>query len=243
MSIFKLSDQLKNNYDDYYEEGNSEWRRLGAIGKADNIIALCNKLPHGSVLEVGAGEGSVLKRLSELDFGEYIYALEISASGVETINKKGIDRLVECTQYDGYNIPYEDQKFDLVILTHVVEHVEFPRKLIYEAMRVAKYVFIEVPLEDTVRLKPGFVFNTVGHINFYSPKSIRLLIQSCHLDILGEIVTNPSKDVFVYEKGTKGLFNFYVKEWLLKILPSVVTAAFTYHSSIVCQANKDAVQK
>jgi hypothetical protein len=32
-------------------------------------------------------EGSILKRLSELKFGESYYALEISSSGVEIIKK------------------------------------------------------------------------------------------------------------------------------------------------------------
>src|SRR5580765_713243 len=146
MSEIRISDHLKKNYEDYYEEGDSEWRRLGAIDKVDNIISLCGDLPHNSILEIGAGEGSILSRLSELNFGNQLYALEISPSGVETIKNKGISRLVECNVFDGYHLPYDDNKIDMAILSHVVEHVEHPRQLLYEASRVAKYVFVEVPL-------------------------------------------------------------------------------------------------
>ena len=131
-----LSKRLMNNYQHYYEEGDSEWRWLGAIDKAENIISLCSSYPHDSILEVGAGEGSILKRLSERGFGNKFYALEISPSGIERIKKKGIPRLMECALFDGYNIPYDDNKFDLSVLSHVFEHVEYPRKLLYDAVRV-----------------------------------------------------------------------------------------------------------
>jgi hypothetical protein len=67
--------------------------------------------------------------------------------------------------------------------------VEHPRQLIYEASRVARRVFIEVPLEDTARLPRDFVLDPVGHINFYSMKSIRRLAQSCDLRVTHERIT------------------------------------------------------
>jgi SAM-dependent methyltransferase len=230
-----VSEQLRANYQDYYEDGDSEWRRLSAVAKADNIVSLCRDLPRRSILEVGAGEGSILKRLSELNFGEAFYALEISPSGVEAIRNKGIARLAECEAFDGYHVPYDNDKFDIVILSHVVEHVEHPRQLLYEASRVAKYVFVEVPLEDTVRLRRDFVFDKVGHINFYSPKTIRLLMQSSNLRVLNQLVTNPSSGAYTYNDGNRGLISYYVKETLLKVWPAVATEIFTYHSALVCE--------
>lgn len=238
MKNIGISDSFKNNYEDYYEEGTSEWRWLGAMDKASNIVALCDAIPHSLILEIGAGEGSILKRLSELGFGEELYALEISPTGVEMIKKRRIPRLTECLLFNGYDIPYDNHKFDLAILSHVVEHVEFPRKLLYEAARVARYVFVEVPLEDTVRLKADFVFDKVGYINPYSPKTIRRLIQNCNLDVLRQTVTNPSKAVYTYQKGKKGLINYYIKECLLKVLPGLAISILTYHSSLLCQVKK-----
>lgn len=235
MNKIKVSDQLKDNYENYYESGNSEWRRLGAIDKADNIASLCSGFPRSSILEIGAGEGSILQRLSELNFGEEFYAVEISSSGVETIKNKKIPRLVECNVFDGYQIPYSNDRFDIAILSHVIEHVEHPRQLLYEASRVAKYVFIEVPLEDNIRLSHNFIFDSVGHINFYSPKTIRLLLQSSNLQVLSQITTNPSKDVYTYQKGYKGLINYYIKQVLINILPSFSTKLFCYHGALVCK--------
>lgn len=226
---------LQSNYENYYEEGDSEWRWLGAIDKAHNIQTLCKNLPIKSIIEIGAGEGSILKRLADLDFAQELYALEISPTGVATIENKNISRLKECSLFDGYNIPYDNKKLDLAVLSHVIEHVEYPRKLLYEAKRIAKYVFVEVPCEDTMRLARDFVWDKVGHINFYSPKTIRRLIQTCNLKVLYQQTTNPSKEVYTFQKGKKGLVNFYIKEYMLKVFPLLATEIFTYHSSIICE--------
>lgn len=235
MKEIKISDHLKNNYKTYYENGDSEWRRIGALDKVDNIVSLCSSLPRSSILEIGAGEGSILRRLSELSFSEEFYALEISPSGVETIKNKNIPLLIECKLFDGYHVPYENDRFDIAILSHVVEHVEHPRQLLYEASRVAKYVFIEVPMEDTIRLSKDYIFDKVGHINFYSPISIRRLVQSSNLCVLNQITTNPSKGIYTYQMGRKGLIHYYIKQILLDYLPDLATKLFTYHGALVCE--------
>jgi len=235
MNEIKISDHLKDNYEAYYDDGESEWRRIGALGKVDNIVSLCSNLPRNSILEIGAGEGSVLRRLSELDFGEELYAIEISPSGVEMIENKKIPRLIECKLFDGYHVPYDSNRFDIAILSHVIEHVEHPRQLLYEASRVAKYVFIEVPLEDSSRLAKDFVFDRVGHINFYSPRTIRWLIQSSNLRVLRQITTNPTKETYTFQKGRKGLVTYYLKQILLNAIPSIATTLFTYHGALVCE--------
>lgn len=237
MSDFSVNDRLKENYDNYYE-GESEWRWLGAIDKADNIVALCKNYPHTTILEIGAGEGSILKRLSDLRFGEVLYALEISKTAIETIKKKEIHSLTECKIFDGYNIPYQDNQFDLAILSHVLEHVEYPRKLLYEASRVTDYIFIEVPLEDNFMLPRDFIFDKVGHINFYSPKTIRRLVQTCDLKVLRQIVTNPSRRIYEYQSGKKGLFKYFVKELLLRGVPGILPYVWTYHSALICRKHK-----
>ncbi|MEZ4441051.1 MAG: class I SAM-dependent methyltransferase [Polyangiaceae bacterium] len=240
MSRLKVAEVLRDNYDDYYGGEDSEyletWRRLGALDKAENIVALWGDRPIRSVVEIGAGNGAILERLEELDFAQELSALEISASGVEVIKNRGIERLVDCQQFDGYHVPYEDDTFDLAVMSHVIEHVEYPRMLLYEAKRIAKYVFVEVPLEDNLRLPLDFVLDKVGHINFYSPRTIRRLIQSCDLEIVAQAMTNPSKDVYLFHDGERGVPKYYIKEALMKLAPRLASSLFVYHACILSKS-------
>lgn len=234
MSEFGLSAKLKENYDSYYQ-GESEWRTLGAVDKVDNIVSLCGSLPHQNILEIGSGDGAILQRLSDLKFGEALYSIEISESAVDTIHRRMIPRLRECQLFDGYHVSYPDRQFDLAVLSHVLEHVEHPRMLLYESSRVAKFIFLEVPLEDTVRLNREFVFNSVGHINSYSWKTIRHLVQSCGLKILTQTITNPSLTMYRYCSGRTGILKFGIKEILQRVSPALACRLLTYHCSIVCE--------
>src|SRR5437773_1708423 len=114
MKTVGVDPRLQRNYDEYYA-GTSEWRELGAVDKAVNVQALCARLHPSTVLEIGAGEGALLQRLAESRFGQRHYALEISSSGVDSIQRRRIPSLVECRRFDGYAIPYPDASFDLAI--------------------------------------------------------------------------------------------------------------------------------
>jgi SAM-dependent methyltransferase len=220
-------------YDDYYRDGPSEWRRLGAVDKAGNILALCRELGVQSILEIGAGDGAILSRLSELGLGNELYAVEISGSGVDVIRRRAIPRLVDCRQFDGSTLPYPDNRFDLAILSHVIEHAENPRQLVYEAARVARYVFVEVPTEDISRRPGDYSPDSVGHINFYSRRTIRWLLQSCGLSVLMQITTNPSKETYAYKAGRRGLIQYHTKRTLLRWVPGLARRHFCYHEALL----------
>lgn len=174
-----VTDHIADAYNDFYTGNEVVWRMLGAKSKAKNIIAVCQSLQPAKVLEVGAGDGSILHYLNEWGFGEELYALEIAESGVSIIEKRKLSKVKEVKIFDGYTIPYADNTFDLVILSHVLEHVEHERILLRELKRVAKFIVIEVPLDYRYgvdnRMKH---FLDYGHINMYTPTLIRFLLQS-----------------------------------------------------------------
>ena len=226
-----VDQKLIENYRHYYDQGDgtAEWRRLGALDKCSNIIRLCSGLAHDRILEIGCGEGAVLERLATLDFGRTFVGLEVSESGVRMVEKKNIPS-ISTKLFDGYEIPYRERCFDLAILSHVLEHVEYPRRLIREAARVATMVFVEVPLENNWRLSSDFVFDRVGHINFYDRKCIRRLVQSCDMKTIEEHLSHSSVSSYVYRKGRfRGGLAYVTKELGLKIWPGCATSMFTYH--------------
>jgi SAM-dependent methyltransferase len=229
-----LDKDIRQRYDAYYN-GPSEWRWLGARQKTANIIKLCTRYTHDKILEIGSGEGSILQRLCDLNFGLDLYSVEISESAISAIRGRRIPTLREVRNYNGYDLPYDDDFFDLAILSHVVEHLEHPRRLLREAGRVSKRVFVEIPLEVTFRLSDDYADNGVGHINFYSSRTIRRLIQTCDLRILHQIVTNGSREEFKYTFGKRALVFYPLTEFALRLTPRLAMCIFVYNCSLLCE--------
>lgn len=174
-----VTDNIADAYNDFYTGNEVEWRMLGAKAKAKNIMEVCKDIQPKKILEVGAGDGSILHYLNESNFGKELYALEIAESGVSIIENRKLSKVIEVKSFDGYSIPYGDNSFDLVILAHVLEHVEHERVLLRELKRVAKFLVIEVPLDYRFgvdnRMKH---FLDYGHINMYTPTLVRFLLKS-----------------------------------------------------------------
>ncbi len=226
-----LTEDLKTAYQDFYTTNDVAWRMLGAKYKAKNIIDVCKSIEPKRVLEVGAGDGSILHYLNEWGFGEELYGLEIAQSGIDRIKERNLSRLKEVNIFDGYKIPYADNSFDLIILAHVLEHVEHERVLIRELKRVAKYIVIEVPKDYRYGVDKRMKhFLDYGHINMYTPTLLRFLLQSEGLAIVADksSMTKPEVNIFneVVNKRAKKSplktlkinIEYYVKYYLGKLL-------------------------
>ncbi|RZL31507.1 MAG: class I SAM-dependent methyltransferase [Pedobacter sp.] len=204
-----LSEEVKTAYDNFYTNSDVAWRMLGAKYKAKNIVDVCSDIKPTKVLEVGAGDGSILHFLNEWNFAPELHALEIAESGVDIIKSRNLSSLKSVQTFDGYEIPFDDNTFDLVILAHVLEHVEHERILIRELKRVSKYIVIEVPKDYRFGVDKRIKhFLDYGHINMYTPTSLRFLLQSEGLEILEDKVSMTATETvkfneFINKKAPK----------------------------------------
>src|ERR1700760_4460383 len=113
-----LSGNVKTAYDEFYEKHDEAWRMLGAKYKAQHIIDVSQGRTFKKVLEVGAGDGSILTFLADANFAEEYHAVEISDSGVERTLARNIKGVKSVQLFDGYKLPFEKDSFDLIILSH-----------------------------------------------------------------------------------------------------------------------------
>jgi hypothetical protein len=169
-----------------------------------------------------------------------MYAVEISASGVESIKSREIPTLRNVSQFDGYQIPYPEKFFDLAIVAHVLEHVEHERIFLREISRVCKFAYIEVPLEHglfvTKSVKNGPKF---GHINFYSIETFVDLLRSSGMSVEASSVESPSID---YERLLSGPTRGTIKKntfrrAMLRLAPRLSPWAMQYNGYSLCRCD------
>jgi ubiquinone/menaquinone biosynthesis C-methylase UbiE len=133
-----------------------------------------------SVLEVGCGEGHLAQHL--IVHGgrpERFEATDIDTSRVVP----EIDPLITVREASIYDLPYEDDTFDLVVCCEVLEHVERPAEALAEVARVAsRRVLVSTPWEPVWRMLNVMrgrylrdLGNTPGHIQHFSRSALERL--------------------------------------------------------------------
>lgn len=223
--MFTIGKELKEKYDSQYSDNTEEWRRIGAIGKARNIIDITKGLKINKMIDIGAGDGNILLYLSEKNFCSDITAVEISDSAIQQIKKKKIAGLSEIKQFDGYSIPFDDKQFDLAICSHVIEHVEHPRKLLNEIKRVSKMQVFEVPIDFSFHVDKKFKFFTsYGHINIYTPALFNFLLYTEGFEILNKKYKLYNMDVILFQNKKYSLkyLKIMMKRMVLKSIPALM---------------------
>lgn len=108
-----------------------------------------NKLPRGSLLDVGCGNGDLMNSAKAMGFT--VHGLEIDPLAVRAASDRGLsvlqgsfDRLSE---YQG--------DFDYIVCSHVVEHAHDPRQLIHllvNAVKPGGRVFVSWPNPQSIVL-------------------------------------------------------------------------------------------
>jgi len=136
------------------------------------------------VLDLGCGKGDSVDYFRAKNPKIEWIGLDIQSSP-EVESRKRND--VKFFTFDGTNIPFKDEFFDIIYCNQVFEHVEKLRELILEAARVLKKGGFLVG--STSHLEP---FHSLSICNF-TPYGFSLLIKGSSLKI---IEIRPGIDVF-----------------------------------------------
>lgn len=194
-----ISQTVQSAYDEFYSSEKTAWRELGGKYKANNILSVCENHNFKKVLECGAGEGSILRFLDEYSNFTQLYAIEISESGISEIKKRNLPKLQEVKKFNGYEIPYPDNYFDMAYCSHVIEHVEHPRLLLRELKRVSSFQVFEIPLDYSLDVDKKYQhFLSYGHINIYTPSLFKFLLKSEGYEIIQELLTQTASEIQRY---------------------------------------------
>jgi ubiquinone/menaquinone biosynthesis C-methylase UbiE len=241
-----VNQTIQETYNDQYSSESAIWRGLGAKQKFHNILDITAGNSYQKVLEVGAGDGSILKLLGENNFAPELHAVEISVSGLEQILAKNIKNLASAQVFDGYKLPFADKSFDLVILSHVLEHVEHERILLREIHRVTKKLVLEVPKDYRFGAERKLAhFLAYGHINLYTPTSLKFLLMTENFKIIKEFTRLYHHDTFLFGKTSflqklKGELAYFGKKMMINTPFKYINHKFVNTITVLAEAeNKE----
>lgn len=98
--------------------------------------------PNARVLDLGCGDGSLLAHLAKTK-NTHGYGLEISEHGILACVEKGINVIEQNLDEGLTNIA--DQSFDTVIMSQVLQTMQYPDKVLAEMMRVGREAIVTFP--------------------------------------------------------------------------------------------------
>lgn len=128
------------------------------------------------ILDLGCGSGIVGKKFQEY-FRADLLGIDIKDKLIEKIPFK---------RFDGENIPFSENAFDVVLLTYVLHHTKNPTQLLKEAKRVSEKIIV---YED---LPEGFLSKLVCQLHGIS---------------FDKIWGNPNRTSFRTKNGWKKIFS------------------------------------
>jgi ubiquinone/menaquinone biosynthesis C-methylase UbiE len=126
-----------------------------------------------SILDFGCGDGNSSKYISEHFINASITGVDVSKKSTMIASSKGIPR-TQFLEYDGSNLPFDSESFDIVFTSMVFHHIKHNNHL--EILKELKRV-----------LKVGGRLYNFEH-NPLNPIT-RKLVKDCPFDINAELLT------------------------------------------------------
>jgi ubiquinone/menaquinone biosynthesis C-methylase UbiE len=144
--------------------------------------------PGSTVLDAGCGSGRHLRGLARLP-GLKIFGIDRNASDVEGAVKAlqempdALSRDFSVMCADITHMPFDDESFDCVICSEVLEHIPEHEAAVKELVRVLKpqgTLVVSVPRYFSERIcwliSPAYSKDEGGHIRIYKKKKLRKML-------------------------------------------------------------------
>jgi SAM-dependent methyltransferase len=185
----------QNSYDKYYRplflkrqmtQEEYEGYKWGFNPLYNRVVRFLTKKDGMQILDVGSGEGTNLEYLGSKFMDSSLFAIEPSKDALNSLNEKGIKVLSNDVDSDWHlNV---ESKFDLIVLRHVFEHLQYPNAFLTKIKSVLKadgLLYIAVPdAYNLGSLTFGRDFSRLVHNYYFSKKSLTNIIIKNGLKVL-----------------------------------------------------------
>ena len=149
----KIFDDLTSKYNDHAYSGlmgffmNQCHTDLEKYNFSENI---------SKILEIGAGTAPHYKYIKH-KYDEY----HIADTSEIVLKNYNDNPKVIAKKYDGKKLPYDDESFDRIIISHCLEHIYYPEEFLSEMMRKLKkdgVLSISLPTDPGVLFRIGRMY-------------------------------------------------------------------------------------
>ena len=188
--------ELRDKYEPGYRERNETLNSgYNYLQKVEEFLEPFLESSGMTILDWGGDTGKNTPFRTKCEF---LHIYEIS-------DKPLVQKAVRITSFEKKN------KYDLVVCSHVLEHVPYPKdtlKEIKEVMGDDTLFYIELPYETIIRTeKQKTKRHWHEHINFFNEKSIKKMLTSSGFEviIIKELCVNEEKQTYVFQTICKKL--------------------------------------
>lgn len=150
----------------------------------EEIINRVLEMQPKNILDLGCGNGNILDILSKCTSYD-LYGLDLSENMINEAKKKLKDK-ARLKIGDAENLPYEDNKFDVIICNASFHHYTHPQKVLKEIRRVLAPNGILIlgdptfPCDWLLKIINCFLpMSNSGDYRLYNQKTISSLLSEC----------------------------------------------------------------
>ena len=244
----------RDHYDELYRnqlKREAEWlsRTAGQkVRSIERLLAQADLHPH-RVIEVGAGTGAVISALRERGIGAEHYATDFSEHALSLLRAHTPSIETAVADVTEQPDPFDAGPYDLVIASHVIEHLEDPERFLRGVKQVPAHWFVaEVPLENLFlgRVRARFKDrrdNAAGHVQFFDPSSFLATLRRAGWEVVLTNTYAPRLDTetfrFAYREAS--MPKRFQKKLTEQILPRVAQPLWArfYHAhfTVLCRGS------
>jgi 2-polyprenyl-3-methyl-5-hydroxy-6-metoxy-1,4-benzoquinol methylase len=156
----------------------------------------------GKLLDIGCGNGHLIKRLSNM--GWDVEGMDFDPVAVEYCKSQGLN----ARSGNFFDMNYPSNYYDAVTMSHVIEHVPDPAKTLKEVYRILKpggtlvmetpnsdsWIYNDIMQEEWLHLHPP------AHIIIFNSENMKTLVESVNFEIK-KLNTNVRNDAWTYSIG------------------------------------------
>lgn len=170
------------------------------------INKISTYIPTGAqILDVGCGPGYLLKVLPpNCDY----YGIDIAADIIQSNQKRFPTQNFTCVNVIEAKLPYDDKKFDVIIMAAFLEHVRNPKPMFKEMFRVLKDGGVVIGTTPT--RMGGVVHHVLAHLKLASHDAAEEHTDFWDRDMFVEVVKNTGSQLEHYEKFQMGMNQLFV---------------------------------